>query len=98
MPTNQPLTSQMLKRTGYRLIGLGFLIAAMIFTLGFLIRSDDMITVGFFVGHGIFAFGVANLARAKGYQGHYCFIVTLLFSLLLGLIVVWLLPDKTKGK
>jgi len=84
----------MTRRTAYKRIGWGFLIAAVIYTFGVFTSSDEIIAIAFATGHGIHSVGVANLAQAKGYKGHYCFVFTLLFTLLLGLIVVWVLPDK----
>ena len=86
----------MTKRIAYKRIGLGFVAAFIIGIIGILLESDSTQIAGLYVGHGIHALGVSNLAEAKGYKGGFYFVLTLFFSLIIGLTIVWILPDKAE--
>lgn len=50
-----------------------------------------------YAGIGLIAFGISNLAEAKGHRGGIYFLISLFFCAPVGLVVVWLLPDRTRA-
>lgn len=85
----------MTKRKAYKRIGLGFLVSFVLYTIGYWMNSDAIMTAAFFAGYVVSSWGISNLAEAKGHDGGIYFFYSLVTTLFIGIVIVWLLPDVT---